>query len=93
MAICRWVLYNKRKTMTHIKKKPFIKRHNTQWEMAKQSAPLDSVAITFDVVKRLWNLGYQAEPVTGTDGWIKVFELPDPIYDSLAKEYITDYQS
>ena len=87
MAICRWVLYNKRKTMTH------IKRHNTQWEMAKQSAPLDSVAITFDVVKRLWNLGYQAEPVTGTDGWIKVFELPDPIYDSLDKEYITDYQS
>ena len=71
--------------MTH------IKRHNTQWEMAKQSAPLDSVAITFDVVKRLWNLGYQAEPVTGTDGWIKVFELPDPIYDDFGAKHALFY--
>jgi hypothetical protein len=69
-------------------------RHKTQWEMAKQSAPIAStIPITFDVVKQLWSMGHQAEAVTGSDGWIKSFELPDAVYVRLYGQHITDYQS
>ena len=62
--------------------------------MTNTSRPIEtSIPITFDVVKRLWQAGYQAEPVTGSDGWIKSFRLPDTVYADLWKEYTGDYQS
>mgnify|MGYP001287093663 CR=1 FL=1 len=62
-------------------------RHRTIWEMSNTSNPIEtSVEITFDMVKRLRQAGYQAEPITGSQGWIKSFELPDNVYANLLEE-------
>ena len=62
-------------------------RHRTIWEMTDTSNPIEtSVPITFDMVKRLRQAGYQAEPITGSEGWIKSFQLPDTVYANLYKD-------